>query len=183
MRSSAGTSRSARGSASSARMAIASRDFRELRLDGDRPRLRPGARAARRDADRPAGRVRRPARPVRLRQVHRAELHRRAAAADRRRRSGWTSSASTRLRPEERGFGMVFQNYALFPHMTVRRNIGFGLRHAAPPAGRDRPAGRRGAGAGAAGGARPTSCPASSPAASSSAWRSRAPSSSSRRWC
>jgi len=32
-----------------------------------------------------------------------------------------------RLKPEERGFGMVFQNYALFPHMTVRRNIGFGL--------------------------------------------------------
>ncbi len=31
------------------------------------------------------------------------------------------------LGPEERGFGMVFQNYALFPHMTVRRNIGFGL--------------------------------------------------------
>ena len=32
-----------------------------------------------------------------------------------------------RLGPEDRGFGMVFQNYALFPHMTVRRNIGFGL--------------------------------------------------------
>ena len=31
------------------------------------------------------------------------------------------------LGPEERGFGMVFQNYALFPHMTVRRNIAFGL--------------------------------------------------------
>ncbi|KQY97773.1 spermidine/putrescine ABC transporter ATP-binding protein [Pseudolabrys sp. Root1462] len=31
------------------------------------------------------------------------------------------------LRPEERGFGMVFQNYALFPHMSVRKNIGFGL--------------------------------------------------------
>jgi putative spermidine/putrescine transport system ATP-binding protein len=31
------------------------------------------------------------------------------------------------LRPEQRSFGMVFQNYALFPHMTVRRNIGFGL--------------------------------------------------------
>jgi len=29
--------------------------------------------------------------------------------------------------PEDRGFGMVFQNYALFPHMTVRRNIAFGL--------------------------------------------------------
>jgi putative spermidine/putrescine transport system ATP-binding protein len=33
-----------------------------------------------------------------------------------------------RLRPEERGFGMVFQNYALFPHMNVARNIGFGLK-------------------------------------------------------
>ena len=31
------------------------------------------------------------------------------------------------LAPEDRGFGMVFQNYALFPHMSVRRNIGFGL--------------------------------------------------------
>ncbi|GGP63527.1 ABC transporter ATP-binding protein [Saccharothrix coeruleofusca] len=31
------------------------------------------------------------------------------------------------LPPEKRGFGMVFQNYALFPHMSVRRNVGFGL--------------------------------------------------------
>ena len=31
------------------------------------------------------------------------------------------------LPPEKRGFGMVFQNYALFPHMTVARNVGFGL--------------------------------------------------------
>jgi len=31
------------------------------------------------------------------------------------------------LPPERRGFGMVFQNYALFPHMSVRRNVGFGL--------------------------------------------------------
>jgi len=30
--------------------------------------------------------------------------------------------------PEKRGFGMVFQNYALFPHLTVTENIGFGLR-------------------------------------------------------
>jgi putative spermidine/putrescine transport system ATP-binding protein len=34
------------------------------------------------------------------------------------------------LPPERRGFGMVFQNYALFPHMSVRRNVGFGLRMA-----------------------------------------------------
>jgi len=32
------------------------------------------------------------------------------------------------LPPEKRGFGMVFQNYALFPHMSVRRNIAFGLQ-------------------------------------------------------
>ncbi len=32
------------------------------------------------------------------------------------------------LAPEARGFGMVFQNYALFPHMSVRKNVGFGLR-------------------------------------------------------
>ncbi|WP_082569743.1 ABC transporter ATP-binding protein [Knoellia sp. Soil729] len=32
------------------------------------------------------------------------------------------------LPPERRGFGMVFQNYALFPHMTVRSNIAFGLQ-------------------------------------------------------
>jgi len=32
------------------------------------------------------------------------------------------------LPPERRGFGMVFQNYALFPHLTVRRNIEFGLQ-------------------------------------------------------
>jgi sulfate transport system ATP-binding protein len=33
----------------------------------------------------------------------------------------------TRLAPQKRGVGFVFQSYALFPHMNVRRNIAFGL--------------------------------------------------------
>ncbi len=37
------------------------------------------------------------------------------------------------LKPEARGFGMVFQNYALFPHMSVRRNVGFGLQMQGKP--------------------------------------------------
>jgi multiple sugar transport system ATP-binding protein len=32
------------------------------------------------------------------------------------------------LPPRKRGLAMVFQNYAVFPHMTVRDNVGFGLR-------------------------------------------------------
>jgi len=34
---------------------------------------------------------------------------------------------ATTLPPYRRDVGIVFQNYALFPHMTVRRNVGFGL--------------------------------------------------------
>ena len=34
----------------------------------------------------------------------------------------------TRVPPSERNLGMVFQNYALFPHMTIAENIGYGLK-------------------------------------------------------
>jgi ABC-type sulfate/molybdate transport systems ATPase subunit len=36
------------------------------------------------------------------------------------------SAAKVDLPPEERSVGLVFQEYALFPHMTVRKNVAFG---------------------------------------------------------
>ena len=41
------------------------------------------------------------------------------------------SSASTHLPPEQRRVGMVFQDFALFPHLNVERNVAFGL-HSLP---------------------------------------------------
>ena len=38
------------------------------------------------------------------------------------------SQVVNELTPQERNIAMVFQNYALYPHMTVRDNMGFGLK-------------------------------------------------------
>jgi iron(III) transport system ATP-binding protein len=46
------------------------------------------------------------------------------------------STAGHTLPPEKRRIGMVFQDYALFPHLRVRENIVFGL-HALPRGGHD----------------------------------------------
>src|SRR6201994_2384329 len=37
------------------------------------------------------------------------------------------------LPPGDRGVAMVFQHYALYPHMTVRQNMAFGLRNVGTP--------------------------------------------------
>jgi len=39
------------------------------------------------------------------------------------------ATASTQASPEERRVGMVFQDLALFPHMSVRNNVAFGINH------------------------------------------------------
>ena len=39
----------------------------------------------------------------------------------------------TNLAPAKRGLAMVFQSYALYPHMSVRENIGFPLKMAGMP--------------------------------------------------
>ena len=47
-------------------------------------------------------------------------------------------SAQVNLAPEKRRIGMVFQDYALFPHLDVRHNVGFGIHHWPKPERRAR---------------------------------------------
>lgn len=39
------------------------------------------------------------------------------------------ASADKQLPPEKRGINMVFQSYAVWPHMTVEKNVGYGLKN------------------------------------------------------
>ena len=38
------------------------------------------------------------------------------------------SSPGFQVEPQDRNVGMMFQDYALFPHLTIEKNVGFGLR-------------------------------------------------------
>ncbi|MDP4591028.1 MAG: ATP-binding cassette domain-containing protein, partial [Burkholderiaceae bacterium] len=48
------------------------------------------------------------------------------------------TSADQRIPPEDRHVGMMFQDYALFPHLDVKSNVGFGLRRLKPQAREER---------------------------------------------
>ena len=78
------------------------------------------------------------------------------------------------LPPNRREVGIVFQNYALFPHMTVADNVAYGLAARGEPQAAQRERVGRDAGAGADGALGRPAIRASCPAASSSAWRWRA---------
>jgi iron(III) transport system ATP-binding protein len=45
---------------------------------------------------------------------------------------GILSDAETHLPPEARGVGLIFQDFALFPHLTVGQNVAFGLKGPKP---------------------------------------------------
>ena len=76
------------------------------------------------------------------------------------------------VEPGDRDVAMVFQNYALYPHMTVRENIAFPLQDAEAPASGDRAARRRGRAA----------CSGSTSSCGASRASSRAVSASASRW-
>jgi lactose/L-arabinose transport system ATP-binding protein len=70
--------------------------------------------------------------PVGLREVD-APAHGRGAGGNHRGRIAIGGRDVTHLDPAERGVAMVFQTYALYPHMTVAENMGFGLKMTGHP--------------------------------------------------
>ena len=75
------------------------------------------------------------------------------------------------LPPRARNISMVFQSYALYPHMSVRENMGFSLKIAKRPQARDRRARGRGQRHPSSRRSPRPASPRSSPAASASASR------------
>ena len=76
------------------------------------------------------------------------------------------------VEPERRGIGLMFQDYALFPHMSVQQNVMFGLNGLVGQRGRRSPRAARCPASVSS--ATPTNIRTPCPAASSSGWRWRA---------
>ncbi len=87
----------------------------------------------------------------------------------------------TDLPPKDRDIAMVFQNYALYPHMTVGENMGFALKIAGEPQGRRSPTGSPRRPSCSTSSSTSTASRRRSPVASASAWRWAARSCASRR--
>ena len=49
----------------------------------------------------------------------------------------WDGQSLLATPTHQRGFGLMFQDYALFPHKDVAANVGFGLRMQGKPRGRN----------------------------------------------
>ena len=85
------------------------------------------------------------------------------------------------LEPKDRDIAMVFQNYALYPHMSVYDNMAYGLRIRGMPKAEIEARVQQGGEASSSSAISCNAGRASSPAASASAWRWAAPSCASRR--
>ncbi len=109
----------------------------------------------------------------RIRQVDDLDDDRRLRDADRRRHRHRRKSVVA-MPPYRRNIGMVFQNYALFPHLTAADNIGFPLKQRGRRQGRAGRAGPRGAGADAIASTMVSPTRANCPVASNSGSLSRA---------
>ena len=77
-------------------------------------------------------------------------------------------------RASERDIAFVFQLFALYPHMNVRRNIEYPLRNIGMPTGRHRRRGRRSGRGSCASSTSSTAPSPASPRATGSGWRSAA---------
>ena len=84
------------------------------------------------------------------------------------------SSPARTLPPEQRNMSMIFQSYALWPHMTVAENVAYGLTLRKLDKATDRAEGSRRSSPSPSSRRSPSAIRASFPAGSSSASRSRA---------
>ena len=90
---------------------------------------------------------------------------------------------ATHLPPQKRNVGFVFQHYAVFKHMTVAKNVAFGLEIRKRPKDEIARTGSTSCSSSCTSRSSPTGCPRSSRVGSGSAWRWPARSRSSRRCC